>query len=82
MGAMSVNPLFQAQQQQQQPASSGGMGSLPPAMGASQAPYDPFAASPQPQQRGGGNPLHAEELILQATKEIVWNRRSPFITLT
>ena len=57
MGAMSVNPLFQAQQQQQQPASSGGMGSLPPAMGASQAPYDPFAASPQPQQRGGGNPF-------------------------
>ena len=57
MGAMSVNPLFQAQQQQQQPALSGGMGSLPPAMGASQAPYDPFAASPQPQQRGGGNPF-------------------------
>jgi len=59
--AVSVNPLFQAQQQQQeqqrQPASNGGMGSLPPAMGASQAPYDPFAASPQPQQRGGGNPF-------------------------
>lgn len=57
MGAMSVNPLFQAQQQPQQPASSGGMGSLPPAVGASQAPYDPFAASPPPQQRGGSNPF-------------------------
>ena len=60
MGAMSVNPLFQAQQQQQQQqqaASGGGMGSLPPVMGASRAPYDPFAASPPPQQRGGSNPF-------------------------
>jgi hypothetical protein len=33
------------------------MGSLPPVMGASRAPYDPFAASPPPQQRGGSNPF-------------------------
>ena len=55
MGAMNVNPLFQQQAQVQQPA-QGGMGSLPP-VGASSAPYDPFAASPPPQQQRGNNPF-------------------------
>jgi hypothetical protein len=55
MGAMNVNPLFQQQAQVQQP-SQGGMGSLPP-VGASSAPYDPFAASPPPQQQRGNNPF-------------------------
>lgn len=56
MGAMNVNPLFQQQAQQVQQPSQGGMGSLPP-VGASSALYDPFAASPPPQQQRGNNPF-------------------------